>query len=341
MDGKKVTIYDIAREANCSSATVSLVLKDDPRVKKETRDRVLEVIKKFKYKPSFMARGLIIQRTDTIGLIVPELKNPVFSDIIEGVLNYVNSLQWHLIVGVTNHDKEKEIFYLNMLREKKVDGLVILPTYLQDIRKDLIRFKNENFPFVLSGVQLDGVDTNYVSCNMEKGAYLATEHLIENGHKSIAFISGVANPLQSCERLNGYKKALEDSGIPFDENYVVQCGATLEDAYKVTTELIKKHPEITGIFCLYDYIAISVIKAILDKGARIPDDYAVASYDNIDISAYLPISLTTVETYSKKVGETAAKILVSQIKDEGNDYQRVVLSPKLIERQSTDKYFGR
>ena len=334
---KKVTIYDVAKRAGCSSATVSLVLKDDTRVKIETRQKVIEVMKDLKYKPNFFARGLVSQKTNSLGLIVPDLKNPIFSDIIEGVEEYISKQGYHLIVGVTNLDKQKEMLYLNMLREKRIDGLIILPTFVEDIKKELIRFKRENFPFVLSGVSIEDINVNYVSCNMEEGAYLAVSHLVEQGHKDIAFISGVANINQGNHTFNGYKRALAEYGISLDSNHVINCGPTIGEAFQATKKLIENNKRVSAIFCLYDYIAIGVIKAIVEEGYKIPEDYAVAGYDNVEISEYLPVSLTTVETYNKKVGETAAKILIDQIDGSVCDFQHIVLSPKLIVRDSTAK----
>jgi DNA-binding LacI/PurR family transcriptional regulator len=332
---KKITIYDVAKKAGCSSATVSLVLKDDKRVKIETREKVIEVMKELKYKPNYFARGLVNQKTNSLGLIVPDLKNPIFSDIIEGAEQYVSSKGYHLIVGVTNLDKEKEMLYLNMLREKKIDGLIILPTFIEDIKKELVRFKRENFPFVLSGVSLDDINVNYVSCNMEEGAYLAVSHLIEQGHTSIAFISGVANENQSNQRLIGYKKALAENGIPFQEDNYICCGPSISEAYEATRKLIKSKKDVTGMFCLYDYLAMGVMKAIIDEGLKIPDDYAVAGYDNVEIAQYMPVPLTTIETHNKKVGETAAKVLIEQIEGSMCEFQHIVMSPKLVIRDST------
>lgn len=334
---KKITIYDVAKASGCSSATVSLVLKKDSRVKNETKEKVLRVMKELKYKPNYLARGLAKQRTNTLGLIIPDLKNPVFSDIIGGVEEYINQKDYHLIVGVTNLNKNKEMFYLNMLRENRVDGLIILPTFIEDIKKELIRFKSENFPFVLSGVSIRDTNVNYVSCNMEDGAYLAVSHLIEQGHKNIAFIAGAADTSQIKERLMGYKCAFEKYGIKYNEDYIIECGPTLEDSYNATIKLVNNNREVTGIFCICDYIAVGAVKAIIDAGYKIPDDYGVAGYDNIDVSGYLPVSLTTVETNNKKVGMYAAKILIQQIEDPQCDFQHIILHPKLIVRKSTER----
>ncbi|MDD2392991.1 MAG: LacI family DNA-binding transcriptional regulator [Eubacteriales bacterium] len=333
--GKKITIYDVAKAAGCSTATVSLVLHNDKRIKEETRNKVRECIKTLNYKPSYLARSLAIQRTQSIGIIVPEMTNPVFSELVHGAEGYLSQNGYNVIIGSTNQDLDKEKLYLDMLSGKKVDGLIILPTFLSEIEDKLKDMQAMHFPFVVTGVKSSMKNVNYVSTNKVEGAFIGVEHLIHRGHKNIAFVRGSEVEEHSSERLEGYIKALNVYGIPFREDYIIKSRQDFSDVREKVRGFKKEHPEVTALFCLYDFIAMAVMKALYDLKLSIPKDVAVVGYDNIQLGEYLPVGLTSIDGNNYKVGEIAARILVNQITSDAEEIQHIILTPKLVIREST------
>lgn len=327
----------MAQEAGCSTATVSLVLKKSDKIKPETKKRVLNAVNKLGYTPNHMAQSLSIKSTKTLGLIVPNVENPLFSQMILGVEDYAVSNDYDLILGISDSNCEKESFYLDMLQSKRVDGLLLFPTFLDNLSEKLSAINSKNIPIVLCGSSGEGIlDIDYVKCDNRMGSYIAINHLIDIGCKNIGCIFPVFDKQQCESRFTGYKDALYYHDIPYREDLVKLCPPNNEDIFNATVEFInEKKPD--AIFCLYDYAAITVMKAATSLGLKIPEDIAIIGYDNIQISNYLPIPLSTIDTCSTEVGRRSAEILIRKIKEPSNQLNKVILKPKLIIRESTTK----
>lgn len=333
----KPTIYDVAKASGFSTATVSLVMNNDARIKESTRRIVMDCVKQLNYSPSALARGLANQQTRNIGLIIPNLHNPVFAEMVEGVKNYLSDAGYNIIIEVTQQNLEMEKNYLRSVRLQKVDGLIVFPTFLQEIRDELVQIQKEKFPIVICGTRMDeeAVPINYVSSNIVEGAYLATESLIKKGHKKICLMSGEINNQQSDERIKGYKQALRMYGIPYDEKFILKSAPDLDSVYQKSFQFIGEHPDVTAFFCLFDYIALAVYKAIQKRGLRVPQDIALIGYDDIELDRFMPVELSSVRTNSFKIGEISARIIIDLLQDSDADIQQVVLPPILIERESS------
>jgi len=336
-DKTKTTIYDVARASGFSTATVSLVMNNDTRIKLSTQHTVMECVRKLNYSPSALARGLANQRTYNIGLIIPNLHNPVFAEMVEGVKNYLNNVGYNIIIEVTQQNLEMEKKYLRSVRNQKVDGLIVFPTFLNEIREDLIQIQSEKFPLIICGVRMDveSVPMNYVSSNIVEGAYLATESLIRKGHKKICLMSGEVNNQQSDERIKGYLQALKMYGIPHEEQFILRSSPDLNTVYQKCYEFIGKHPDVTAFFCLFDYIAMAVFKAIQQRGLRVPQDIAMIGYDDIELDLFMPVELSSVCTNNYKIGEISARIIYDLLQNPDAGVQQIVLPPLLIERESS------
>ncbi len=329
------TIYDIAKALDISPATVSLALNDDARVNIKTKERVRDAAQAMHYRPNFIARSLVNQKTNIVGVVIPNLFNPLFAVLVKGAEDCLSQRHYDLILGVTDERLEKEQAYLNMLTEQKVDGLFIMPTFTEELDEQLRGFQDKSIPFVISGVDVKDRDYDYVASDSRRGAYLAVEHLIRGGRKHIAFISSAASAHQISDRLDGYRQALEAAGLPFYEKYILVTGRENEDVRAETMAFLRANPEVDGVFVLYDYIALIVMKAIFDLHRRIPEDIAVVGFDNIPTCDLLPVTLTTVETKSYEMGFRSAEILVDKIENPGKPTQKVILEPELIVRQSS------
>ena len=333
----KPTIYDVAKASGFSTATVSLVMNNDTRIKESTRQTVMDCVKQLNYTPSALARGLANQQTRNIGLIIPNLHNPVFAEMVEGVKNYLSDVGYNIIIEVTQQNLEMEKDYLHSVRLQKVDGLIIFPTFLQEIRDELIQIQKEKFPIVICGTRMDeeAVPINYVSSNIVEGAYLATELLIKKGHTKICLMSGEINNQQSDERIKGYKQALKMYGIPFKEQYILRSAPDLDSVYQKSYQFIGEYPDVTAFFCLFDYISLAVYKAIQKRGLRVPQDIALIGYDDIELDRFMPVELSSVRTNSFKLGEISARIIIDFLQNSDAEIQQVVLPPILVEREST------
>ncbi|MBP3389335.1 MAG: LacI family DNA-binding transcriptional regulator [Clostridia bacterium] len=333
---EKITIYDVAKAAGFSTATVSLALQDDPRVRQETKKRVLEVVDELGYIPNYMAQSLSKQSTHTLGLIVPSLENPLFAQMISGVEECANDRGYNLILGVPNYNQEKEAFYLDLLQQRRVDGLLIFPTFVEMIANKLAnRNKRAAVPVVFCGSAVPGLpDVSYVKCDNRMGAYIAIDYLIQSGRKRIGFILPVATEQNAHSRKTGYQDALAFHGIPFDPELLVFCSPNTEDVRRATLELLNR-PGLDAIFCLYDYIAITVMHVLTAQKKRIPQDIAIVGYDNIHLSAHLPIPLSTIDTHGQRVGRMATEILLDTIENPESEARQIVLKPELVVREST------
>lgn len=329
-----VTIYDVAKMANCSTATVSLALKGDPRVNYKTRERVLQCAKELKYQPNYLASGLANQRTNSIGVIVSNLNNPVFSEIISGIDNYISGQNYYLTIGVTYFQSEREKYFLDMFSHNRTDGIILLPTDWEAVKADTIDLRKRGYPVCISGIHPGTEELSYVSSNMVDGAFMSVEHLIRLGHRHIAFLSGASSE-NTKERLEGYKKALSIYGIDFNEDYLITSENDLSSIRATLKQFVQKHPLVTAIFCMYDYTALAVIKAMADLHLRVPEDISIVGYDNISIAEYYSVGLTTIDPGNKQIGELSGRILVNMIEKESFTDQGMLLTPKLIVRSST------
>lgn len=331
----KVTIYDVAKLANCSAATVSLVLNNSDRIKPSTRAKVLEAVKELGYSPNFAAQCLINQQTNLLGLVLPNVENPLFAQMIKGVEEQAAVHGYNIILGVSELSLEKEIQYMEMLSRRQVDGMLIFPTFPQEIFEQYIKPNDHHIPVVLCGSSgPNEYPVSYVKCDNRMGAFKAVEHLVDIGRQRIAMLCAVADKNQAASRISGYRDALMFSDMPVDEDLIRFCTQDAEDIYQATVALLKeKRPD--AIFCLYDYMCISVVRALQNCGCRIPDDVAIVGFDNIHLSQFLPVSLSTIETHSQKVGRMATDLLIKKIQNPKAEIQQIKLNPHLIVREST------
>lgn len=336
MNMNNATIYDVAKEAGCSTATVSLVLASDKRIQPKTVARVMAAVEKLGYIPNYTAKSLSKKSTDTLGLIVPNVENPLFSMMISGIESYAKSKNFDLILGISNSNREKEIFYLDMLRSKRVDGLIVFPTFIDSIAERVSDSKSLP-PLVLCGSSGKGIqNTSFAKCNNRFGAFLAVDHLIKCGCKKIGCIFPVNDPSQYESRYSGYCTAMEEAGLPINPELIIPCSPTNDTIFETATQLIEKHrPD--GIFCLCDYHAIMVMRAISALGLKMPEDIKLIGFDDIGISSFLPTPLSTIDTKGYQVGQTAAQLLIEKISDPTCPVKQIEIQPSLVVRESSYK----
>ncbi len=344
-----ITIKDVANAASVSDTTVSFVLKDDPRVTDYTKKIVLDKIQELGYRPHKIAKGLRLSRTNILALFLPEIGNQFVKEIFKGVEDYATQKGYNIIISTTHYEDEKRTErFLDQLGHGLVDGLIFLPIPAQDCSEEISRIKEwieEKIPLVLIDMYFNEVETNFVVTNNIEGGYMATKHLIQQGHKSIAFISDIPSSSVS-DRFEGYKKALNEHGVLLDNKLIVNNEFSaeklgLDGMKKAGYESMKKLLTLpytilpTAIFGVNDIIAIGAFNAIKDAGLRVPEDFALVGYDG---SEYLEVSLTSVRQPLRLMGEIASRILIEEIEN-GNGkkkgFRKVYLKSELVVRDSS------
>jgi len=329
------TMKDIAREAGVSINTVSRALNGKPDVNEDTKKRILEIADRLNYVPNFLAKGLVTKNTRTIGVIVSDNANPFFARMIKGIEDYARSRGYNIILCNTDERYEKEEEAVRLLREKRVDGLLITLTPAQKERTDILELKRTGVPFVLLNRHMDDIMTDYVINDNVYGAYLAVSHLAKLGHKRIGYISGPSQISSVRERLEGYRKALFENNIEFDNSLVKGSNLKMEGGYRLMKEFLELENRPTAVFTYSDFLAIGALKALKEAKLQVPKDIALVGYDDIEFSSLLEVPLTTVHQPRYRIGEEGAKILINRI--EGKDSEglhQIILKPELVIRES-------
>jgi LacI family transcriptional regulator len=323
---------DVAREAGVSSMTVSRVINEKGEVSEATRERVLAVIEELGYRPSGIARGLATQRTGTLGLVVPDVANPFFADVARGVEHGAYAEGYNVFLCNTEEDPERELAVLKSLEEKRVDGLVLCSSRLEEA--ELRTVVSRHRKVVLVNRLLEGDSVGSVLIDDEKGGWLATRLLIEAGHRAIGYLSGPAVSHSGRQRAKGYRAALEDADVNCDVSWVRHFPPMVAGGQEVAHELLITQPEISALFCYNDLVAVGALQACSELGRRVPDDVAVVGYDDIPLAALVTPALTTCRVPRYELGSQTVALLLDQINDCSDDCQEIVLAPELVVRAS-------
>ncbi len=330
---KRVTMTEVAQEAGVSLMTVSRVVNKKDGVSDETRKRVLEVIETLGYRPSSIARGLVTKHTNTLGIVVPDIANPFFSSIARGAEQQAYAETYSVFVGNTNEEPERERVILESLEDKRVDGILLCSSRLDE---DALAEMVERYPAVVlvsRRLDYDGC-VGIVLIDDKFGGEIATQHLIRLGHRNIGLITGPQISHSTRGRFEGYKIALGQAGIPFNPDWVQYCSPVIEEGKETAYQLLKQNAELTALFCHNDLVAVGALQACEQLGIDVPDDLAIVGFDDIDLAAIVSPALTTLRVDRAGIGRTAMRMLLAQIKDCSETPQEIVLKPELIVRDS-------
>ena len=332
---EKITISEIAKLSGVSKTTVSRVLSGSNFISKNTRDKVLEIIKEKEYKPSIIAQSMRTNKTRTIGLVLADIENPFYSRVAKGVMDVVETKNYNVILCNSNNDIKSEERDIRTLIERGIDGLLLTTVELKI--KTIENLIDREFPFILIDCKLDTPGVNYVVNDDYYGAKLATEYLIELGHKKIFFL-GNRKLLSLRERLRGFKDTLVDHKIESSNTFVPQKFINMYGIYdidKIIEYIINREEKIAAVFAGNDYLAIKSIKVINGNGLKVPEDISVIGYDNIEISSMIKVPLTTIRQPKYLLGKLAAEQLFEILENRSNkEIKRIILRPELVIRQS-------
>jgi LacI family transcriptional regulator len=311
-----VTIKDVAKRAGVSASTVSRTLSGRIPVHEETKQKVMQAVRELNYQPNVLAKGLKEGRTHTIGLILPNIRNPVFPAVARGVEDIARKNGYIVILCNTDESLQMEKEYVDKLKKRWVDGL-IFATAVRDT-EHIIKLQESGFPVVLL-VRNVGQQVDAVIVDNYKAAREAVEYLITMGHRKIAMINGNMDLTLYRERFAGYRKALEDAGIPFVRELVVEDESKDSDGYAAMNSLLKHEIVPDAVFASSDPKAAGVIRAIKDWGWKVPEDISVIGFDDLDMSALLDPPLTTISQPLYQMGARAAQRLIELIEGTKSD----------------------
>jgi LacI family transcriptional regulator len=326
------TIRDVAREAGVSVATVSRVFNDSGPVNDETRRRIREVATRLRYTPDGAARSLIMRRTNTLGVLLPDLYGEFFSEVIRGIDLTAQRSGYHLLVS-SSHDHETEIEAAVRAMRGRVDGLIVMSPYLD--AQTLALTLPDSSPVVLLNCAVDGTTFDSLSIDNYGGAYAMVEHLIAQGHERIAFIEGAERNFDATERLRGYRASLTDSGVERRAEWEVRGDFTESGGFRAAAAIARLTPRPTAIFAANDSMAIGALSALREAGIGVPQEMAVTGFDDIPIARYMSPPLTSVHVAIGELGERAVRTLLQAIDEKSQHVkQRAVLPTMLVVRES-------
>jgi LacI family transcriptional regulator len=345
-NGKKVTISDVAARVGVSKTTVSKLLSaTEYYIAADTRRRIEDAIRELDFRPNAVAQGLSNRRSQAIGVVVASVENPFYPELIAGVEEVIGLAGYTLLLGSSDGKPKAEADVVRSMMQRQVDGLVMASVTMRDHEVERIAVSGVDVVLASRNLARHLVDT--VTVDNHAGAVAATAHLVEHGHRRIAHIAGPQNIVPFRLRTKGYRTALEDAGLPFQDDLVVRVrGSRSGEGARALRALLSGEKPPTAVFVASDTMALAVLEECERRGVRVPDDLAVVGFDNIWVGRLPGVSLTTVDGKARQIGRTAASLLCQRIADradgddsgppqaEQRDAELVVLQSNLVTRTS-------
>ena len=332
MEKQTITIYDVAREANVSMATVSRVVNGNPNVKPATRKKVLEVIDRLDYRPNAVARGLASKKTTTVGVIIPDVSNMFFASLARGIDDVATMYKYNIILANSDGNDQKEVNVLNNLLAKQVDGVIFMGHHITDeIRGEFSRSKT---PVVLAGSidpdeQVGSVNIDYTSATKD-----AVNKLAKNGNKKIAFVSGaLIDPINGQNRLKGYKEALKENNLPYSEGLIFEAEYNFKDGLTLVDRI--HNSGATAVYVSDDELAIGILDGLLDKGVKVPEEFEIITSNNSLLTEVARPRLTSITQPLYDLGAVSMRLLTKMMNKEEVEEKTIILPYEKEEKGST------
>lgn len=329
-----VTIKDLAKYLNISYATVSRALNDQYGVSETTRQKVMETARNLKYHPNASARELVSKKKNTIGLILPEIENPFFPEVASNIIKTAAEYGYTVFLCITDWNLDQQSAYIETLIENRVEGLIISP--IEESNLQIQSQLGPDIPVVYVSEAQQGDDCSYVAIDNFRGARLAVSHLLERGFEPVYYFGALADKITNDERYAGYQAALKDFHIKPDIKWVQMGDYHHSTGYVMINELIARNEIPRSVFAINDQIALGVIQGVRESDLLIPEDVAVVGFDNIPMTAFPEIQLTTISQPKSLLGKTAMEVLWRLIRSVPESKPEQILLPaQLIIRKST------
>jgi len=337
---RNITMQDVANEVGISAATVSHVINQSRYVSEDLKRKVQAAIEELGYQPNGVARSLRAQKTSSIGLIIPNNANPFYAEVVRGVEKVAYQQGYSVILCNSDRDIEREVRYTELLLHRRVDGILFVGAWVGDQLEHLEKAVKRGLPIVAVDRNVAGLPISTIMADNEHGGKLATQYLLDQGHRRIACIGGSPQRTPNARRVAGYFQALAGKGIRPDESVVKRANFTFEGGYAAANELLTQNANISAIFASNDLMAIGTMRSALDQGLRVPDDVSIIGFDNIQVTEYTNPPLTTVDHAMVEMGEKAAEILLDLCNSGEIFVSHELIVPKLVIRKSVANLCG-
>jgi len=340
--GPRPTLKLIAKQLSVSVTTVSRALNgkaEDYGISKKTEEAVRRAARRLHFSPDPLARGLRLNRTLSIGLLIPDISNPYFAEIAKNVETAARAGGYSVILCDSQESTELEVESLTLLRDRKVDGLVIAP--VGQSARHFEALQEGRLPVVVVDRYFPRLRLPYVVSDNHKGALEATSHFIENGHRTIACVQGLANTSPNRERVRGYQAGLRSHGIAVDDSLVAGSSFSEENGYVHAKLLLKKRRDITAILALSNLIALGILRALSEEGLRVPNDVSLICFDDQPYCAHLNPPLTTVHQNNDQMGQIAVRLLLEQIQSTRGLLREGIVLPTTLVKRASVRQIGR
>jgi LacI family transcriptional regulator len=328
------TLHEVAQRAGVSAMTVSRVVNGRGSVDSETRQRVEEAIQALDYVPNRIARGLISQKTQTIGIIVPDIVNPFFAPVVRGAESAARKAGYRVLLCNSEGDLRLEREYIEDLVAHRVEGLLLAPASDRS-RSSILSLLRGGFPLVLIDRALPDADCDLIVSDNAQGARRLIEHLIAIGHRDIAHVSDAEDTSTGRERLRGYREALEAAGIPFQPELVIRTTVDRIGGYRAAQEILARDPLPTAIFAVNNMTAVGTMEALRERSLSVPKDMGLVCFDDVEHLAVLSPILTVIDQPAETFGSLGVQLLLERMTGKANSRpRRIILQTDLIVRQS-------
>ena len=330
------TIKDIAKKANVSTTTVSRVLNNYSDVSDETREKVNKIIEEYNYRPNSIARSLSTSKSNTIGIFFTDhfnsgLHHPFFREVIYGMEKALGNMGYDILYFTNRHWGEK-FSYVEKCRDRNVDGVALMGVLKDD--PNIQKLLKTDIPSVFVDVDIKADCASYVISDNVKGAKKAVNYLYELGHRKIGMLMGIEESKTSRERLLGYKETLKNLGLKFKKEWIFNGEYSEKGGYEAAKKMLNLKNPPTAIFSQSDGMAIGAMRAIEDAGLKVPEDFSIIGFDDIEASRYVKPALTTVAQNKEKIGSSASELLIKMIEKDNKNIEPKILPVKLIKRDS-------
>lgn len=330
MEKQTITIYDVAREAGVSMATVSRVVNGNPNVKPSTRKKVSEVIDRLQYRPNAVARGLASKKTTTVGVVIPSVTNLFFASLARGIDDIASMYRYNIILTNSDENTERKIKVFNTLLASQVDGMIIIGHNVEQRLIDEVKLTNT--PVVFAGSVVEDDVVNSVNIDFEQATYEATKSLLER-KRNVALLTGPAEYSTNKIRLQGYKRAMKEFNLEINDNWIIQNEHTEKDSEKILDELLSEGANAAMVS--QDTTAAAVLNAAQERGLNVPEDFEVISSSNSIIVDLVRPKLSSIQSPLYDIGAVAMRLLTKIMNNEEVTEHQVILPHRIVERGST------
>jgi LacI family transcriptional regulator len=328
------TIQDVAKRAGVGAITVSRVINNSGYFSQETRDKVEKAISELGYVPNTLARSLRSKKTNTLALILTDITNPFFTTLARGVEDKASEMGYTIIFCNTDESDRKESTYVNILLQKQVDGFLLVPAESKPHIIELIQQRGA--PLVVIDRQVPGADVDLVRCDSEEGACQLTHFLISLGHRHIAILSGRQGISTADDRVSGYRRAMDESGLQVNADYCVRGEFTQDSGYQMAQRAIGLRPRPTALVAANNFITIGAMKALQEAHLRVPEDIALVGFDDLPPAMVTFPFFTVASQPAYEMGQLATELLLKRLKNrEVKRHEEIILPTQIIVRQSS------